>query len=98
MKYAYWLSSIIEVGGGKFSFLSQNGYSAYEIYGMSQERLMSLDGITPQDAAAIELSKRSWNLDAEWMKLMEKGIGFVSMEDDHYPRRLRHIPGAPFSL
>lgn len=98
MKYAYWLSAITEVGGGKISFLSQNGYSAYEIYGMSYKRLVSLDGITPQDATAIELSKRSWNLEGEWMRLMEKGIGFVSMEDDHYPNRLRHISGAPYSL
>ena len=65
---------------------------------MSYERLISLEGITPQDATAIELSKRCWNLEGEWMRLMEQGVGFVSMEDDHYPNRLRHIPGAPYSL
>ena len=98
MKYAYWLSNITGIGTGKLSFLFQNGYTAFDIYGMSHEQLLSLTGITPQNADDIVSSKMSWNLEGEWIKLMEKGIGFVSMEDDHYPGRLRHIPGAPFSL
>lgn len=98
MKFAYWLSNVHGIGAGKLSFLSQSGYKASDIYGMSHERLLALKGITPKDAAEIEQSKTGWNLDGEWIKLMEQGIGFISMEDENYPTRLKHIPGAPFSL
>ena len=98
MKYAYWLSNIPGIGSGKLRYLTENGYTAYEIYGMSHEKLIEIEGISKKDADNIAETRRNWEIEAEWMKLMEQGVGFVSVEDENFPKRLRGIPGAPYSL
>lgn len=98
MKYAYWLSNIPGIGSGKLQYLTANGHRAYDIYGMSHEKLSAIEGILPKDAEAIIESQKTWNINEEWMKLMEQGVGFVSLENETYPKKLRNIPGAPYCL
>jgi len=98
VKYAYWLSNIPGIGAGKLHYIRKAGYTAYELYGMSYDKLCGIYGITESDAKAIEQRKKDWNLEEEWMKLMEQGVGFVSMEQDGYPKKLKNIANAPYSL
>lgn len=97
-KYAYWLANVKGIGAGKLHYLIENGLTAYDIFGMSHEKLCSLEELARKDADAIEESKRGWNIDENWIRLMEQGIGFVSIENENYPTRLKHITNAPYCL
>lgn len=98
MKYSYWLSNIPGIGNGKIRCLLSECKTAEEIYGASYDRLSGITGITKQDVETICESINTWNLDEEWMKLMETGVGFVSFEQENYPRHLKHIYDAPYGL
>ena len=98
MKYSYWLSNIQGFGTAKKRFLWEEGISAEELYYMSYTKLKKMEGITEEEAKRIHQSKNKWNLDKEWFELMEKGIGFVSLEQSHFPKKVRHIPNPPYAL
>ena len=97
-KYAYWLSNIKGLGTAKKNALYKMGFTAEEIYTMSENRLYSISLLKKEEADAILSSKTSWNMEKAWFALMEKGIGFVSVEDEAFPSRLKGIPMAPHSL
>lgn len=98
MKYAYWLSNVRKLETSKKHLLYEQGISAYELYGMTSAKLQTIEGISEKDIVCIEESKRTWNIDEQWFKLMEQGIGFVSVEQEEYPTKLRYIPDTPYSL
>lgn len=41
---------------------------------------------------------RSYDLNREYEELLQKGIRFLTAEDEDYPQRLRKIPSAPYAL
>lgn len=98
MKYAYWLHNIPGIGSGKIRYLSEEGFSAEEIYHLTLPYLKKVDGLTEEDVQQIYESKKKWDVYKEWFKLMEKGIGFVSLEQSEFPEKVRHIPNPPYAL
>ena len=98
MKYAYWLANIQKISAAKKKFLLEEGIVAEELYHMSLEQIKGLDCLTKDDIKQIQESKKLWNLEKEWFHLMSMGIGFVSLEQENFPKRLRHIPGVPYAL
>ena len=98
MKYAYWLHNIPEMSNAKIRCLFKSASCAEEIYHMSPALLKSIVGITEDDAKAILKSQKKWEIDKEWMKLMEQGIGFISLEQSDFPEKVRHIPNPPYAL
>ena len=98
MKYAYWLHNIPGIGNAKIRCLCHDAGSAQEVYNMTLPQLKRVVGITIEDAKSILNSQKKWDLDKEWFKLMEQGIGFVSLEQSQFPEKVRHIPNAPYAL
>lgn len=98
MKYAYWLANIPQIGSAKINLMYEHATCAEEIYGWSCATLKNIKGLTEEEAKSIHLSKRQWDLDAKWFALLEQGIGFVSKENDNFPKRLRHISNSPYAL
>ena len=98
MKYAYWLHNIPGFGNGKIRMLYQAAKSAEEIYHLSLPQLKKVPGITEEDAKAFQKSQKKWDVDKEWFSLMEKGIGFVCLEQSEFPEKVRHIPNPPYAL
>lgn len=98
MKYALWLYSIPGIGSAKIRLLLEEAASAEEIYGWSQSALEKVRGISRRDIMAITESRRSWDLDGGLARLWEKGIQFVSREQEEYPWKLRNISNAPYAL
>ena len=78
MKYAYWLHNIPGIGNAKIRNLYKNVTSAEEIYHMNLPELKKIQGLTEEDVKAIQKSQKKWDVDGEWFRLMEQGIGFVS--------------------
>ncbi len=98
MKYALWLWNIPGISSGKIRRLYEHASSAEELYGWPEQAFIQRAGLNAEDAAAIVRSKSTWNPDEEWMRLMEKGISFISLEHRDYPKRLRNITNAPYGL
>lgn len=98
MKYAYWLANVPGINPAKIQALYQVGSCAEEIYGMTWSQLKKIEGLHEDDAKAIHKSHREWDVDEKWFSLMEQGIGFVSLEQEEYPRKLRPIQNPPFAL
>ena len=96
--YAYWFANIAGLTAGKRSRIRQSGMLAEAVYGFSEKELGRLEGIVQEDVDAILKSKKEWNLEKEWMRLQERGIGFVSQEDESYPKKLSYICNAPYAL
>lgn len=98
MKYALWLYSIPGISGVKCRRLFEQGVTAKQLYGMTDREISGLEGIKSPDAEKLCLAKK--NLDPQWlfMQLQEKGISFVSLEQEEYPERLRRIPDPPYGI
>lgn len=97
-KYAYWLASIPKMTPVKIRHILGNCANAEELYGLSQRALYALPGLKEEDAHAIETSRKNWNLEERWMELCESGVGFVSLEEERYPKKLSYIVNAPYAL
>ncbi len=98
MKYTYWLANIPGISAVKIRYLYEEAASAEEIYGMQRYQLKKITGITEEDAQKIHNSRKDWDLEKEWYSLLEKGIGFTSIEQDDFPQKLKNIPNAPYAL
>jgi DNA processing protein len=96
--YAYWLASIEGVGNKTIRQLRKYCGNAVNIYHMSAGELIRLYGIGEAAASRIRDSKKTWDLDNEWEKLLSTGACFVSLEQPNYPRRLRDIYDPPYGL
>jgi DNA processing protein len=55
-------------------------------------------GLPKDTVAAIVRERRTIDLDAEMNKLDRHGVRAVTLDDDDYPRLLRHIPSPPTVL
>lgn len=102
--YAYWLCNIKGIGNATIRVLMKNADGAEDIYHMSETeiRMCLSEGFSKawevdRKGAAICAAK-CLNPVEEAERLKEKGIYFVSMEDNWFPDRLREIPDAPYGL
>lgn len=98
MKYALWLTNVRGIGSQKIQYLLRQCHSAEEVYFTGREALGKIYGIEEADVHNLIESQKTWNLEKELMQLNEKGISFVSQEQESYPERLRCIIGAPFAI
>lgn len=97
-KYAYWLSNVRGMTVHKISLFREQGLFAKDIYRLGESTLHKLGFLREQDIESIIESQKNWNLEREWQHILEQGIGFVSLEDDAYPKKLAGIIRAPYSL
>ncbi len=98
MKYAYWLANLQGIGAAKKKFLLEEGITAENLFCIPYIKLKAIEGLTEAEVKLIHKSRLEWNLEKEWFDLMGKGIGFVSLEQENFPKKVRHIPGAPYAL
>jgi DNA processing protein len=97
-KYAYWLANLPGMTPHRSLLLRQNGATAEQLYGMSERELRTLVGIEEKLIGQILSSRESWDVDAGWAHFCESGIGFVSIEEAEYPKRLATIVNPPYAL
>lgn len=98
MKYAYWLHNIHGIGNAKIRSIYHEVGSAEELYHLPLSQMKSIMGIHEEEIKLIHASQRKWDVDKEWFRLMEQGIGFVSLEQPEFPEKLRHIHNPPYAL
>ena len=102
--YALWLSSIRGVGNQTIKTLLETASCAEEVYHMSEDEIsmclvdkLKRRGDATGKALSICFSQERDPIE-EAENLRRRGIGFVSIEDDCFPQRLRGIPDCPYGL
>ncbi len=98
MKYQYWLSNIEGIGSISIGKILQYVGSAEELYWLSDAQVEQMELLTEKERKLIVTSKKTWNLEVELEKLLQKGISFVSQEMEHFPNKLRYIEKPPYSI
>lgn len=96
--YSYWIHNVPGMTNIRIIKLLEQVGSSEQLYGWSEEQIAQKTTLSAEDIHSITASRTGKNLEAEWMKLMEMGISYVSMEQQEYPTRLRNIHNPPFGL
>lgn len=94
--YAYWLCSIPGVGNRTIEKLHKLLGSAEQIYHASEKEWAQI--LKPAQLEEMKKHKEKWDLQREYDRMTDKGIRFILKEDAVYPKRLLHIPDAPFGV
>lgn len=93
---AYWLYSIPGIGKKSIESLLERYGSAEAVYQAGAEAGKGI--LSEKQLAGLSVFVEKWDLEGEYNKLEERGIGFVSIGEEGYPARLRCIPDAPYGL
>ncbi len=94
--YDYWLCSIPGVGNRSIEKLLELCGGTEQIYRAPKEVLAAV--LNQKQLAGLEKMREGWNLQEEFEKLKERGIGFLTRESQEYPGRLKSIPDAPYGI
>lgn len=97
MNYAYWFSSIAGISNRTKCSLIQQVGSAEELYFLPEKQIRMLFGMEAEQADRL-LAARHTDVQSQFEKLGERGINFVSLENEEYPEKLRRIPDPPYSI
>lgn len=96
--YRLWFANIPGVGACKKQIVLETCASAKELYGLSDAAIRRIPGLGEENAERIIASRRDWKLEAEWSRFQESGAGFVTIEEEAYPKRLRNIARPPYGI
>lgn len=96
MKYEYWFANL-KLSCKRKQEIRQVLKSAEELYYIEETALKNYI-VQEKERELILNSTKTWKLDEEYKKLEQKGVRFVTMQDQNYPQRLRNIPSPPYAL
>jgi len=94
--YEYWLGNIPGIGRKTIVEMLNRWENAETVFFLKESELAQI--LTDQQRYQFKNSKRQWNLYSEYELLERKGIRFISMFHNEYPKRLLEIPDAPYAL
>jgi len=92
------LALIPELGSRSLWKLYQAMGSPEAIIRASEKELLDKASIKPRTARAIAGKQTIRNPKEEWERLVDRGISFITWDDEAYPAPLRHIPDPPLFL
>ena len=98
MKFKYWLTSLTDISNAKKKLLHDCSITAEKLFFMPKDELSDILFFTDEDRKIILESRASYDVEKEWILFQQKDIGFVTMEDEAYPDKLRNIHNPPYSL
>ncbi len=95
--YAYWLANLPGIGNRTIHRLLAQTGSARELYFLSEKQVKLLDGIGEKQKETLLAEKKKTDFRA-YEQMKERGIAFLSLEEEAYPEKLRNIPDPPFGI
>ena len=96
MKYEYWYANL-KLSCKRKQELRKVLKSAEELYYIEESALKNYMHNDSEQEIILK-SIKEWNLEEEYKRLEQKGVQFVSILDETYPRRLRDISSPPYAL
>ena len=98
--YMQWLFQAVGMGNGGFLKRLCTLSPPEEIYKMARQGKLAdkVSGRYQAKAKILEESAARYDVVAEYEKMTDRGISFVYMGEEDYPKKLMHIPDAPYAL
>lgn len=97
MKYEYWFANIKGIGNKAKQQIRSCVKTAEELYYIEEKELKRME-IKEETCHKILQSVKEWKLEAEYAKLKEKRVEFITIGDKRYPARLKTISAPPYAL
>jgi DNA processing protein len=97
-RYTYWMANLPGLTAHRLLLLRQNKITAERLFHMGEEELRGLVGLDRRFTDNILIAQKNKDIEGDWMRFCEKGINFVSIEEEDYPKRLKNITGPPYAL
>lgn len=97
-KYWIWLSLIKNLGSKRKLKLLNLYKNPEEIYKLTKEELMNINGIGETIANEIMISKNEKILNYHIKYMKENNIKIININEDKYPKLLKEIYDSPISL
>lgn len=96
-EYEYWFACVRRMCAKTKKRIRDNVPSAKDIYYMEETELKRW---TEKEEEAKELleSKKSWNLEKEYERLLKEGISFLPYFHSEYPKSLECLHSAPYAV
>ncbi|MEG1847795.1 MAG: DNA-processing protein DprA [Lachnospiraceae bacterium] len=96
LPYAYWLDTTLGVGKVSIQRLLNLAGTPEEVYHLPLDEVEEI--LTAKQMITYKQHKKTWNLYTEYERLEQQQIRFLSIQQEEYPTRLRHIPDAPYAI
>lgn len=96
--YWLWISSVNFIYFDKLKKLIEQFKSVKNIYCASKKDLMSKGGLSNEEIAVLDNSRKSFRTEQYLEKLKKKNIHFICIEDENYPQRLFPYNHKPYFL
>lgn len=97
-EYWYWLCAMTDLGQKKKEALISFFLSPEAAFHEKIESFSGMELLNEKDIEKIDLSRNKSKITENYAKLAEKGIYFVTIEDEEYPRKLKNIYEPPLGL
>lgn len=97
-EYWYWICNIAKMGSHKIAHLIKYFGTPEEVFYSKENELKNVCGIQDEDIKELLSSRDKNKVIENYAKLKEKGIYFVTIEDNNYPDALKNIYNPPQSL
>lgn len=97
-KYWVWLAIIPNLGIKRKRRLLEIYKNPKRIFELSKEELIKVDGIGENIIENIMSSKKERKIERELIKMYEKNINIISINDKDYPEILKNIYDPPVSI
>lgn len=98
MKYKFWLASLIGISNEVKRLLISSGNSAEQLYYMEDSKLSQIELLSDNQREIINKSRKNSDIDVKWKEFLEKGIDFITFEDNGFPEKLKNISNCPYAL
>ncbi|MFV0342250.1 MAG: DNA-processing protein DprA [Anaerocolumna sp.] len=97
-EYWYWLCNINKIGNAKITQLLDYFETPEGVFYSKEGELKKLPNLKEAEIKEIIESKVISRIEENYAKLNDKGIYFVTIDDNNYPENLRNIYNPPISL
>lgn len=98
--YIHWLYQAVGMGNRRLFRELRRIAPIEEIYEMAKRGLLEekLSGRYHKKAQMLTQSTQNYDVDAEYERMRERGISFITAEEKSYPEKLASIPDAPCAI
>lgn len=95
-QYAYWLCNVNGIGNITFYKLWEAFGSFEMVYRASDKKLQCV--LTRQQYLSLKESKKKWDVETEYNRLVDKKVLFYPLLHPEYPKKLRVLHDAPTAI
>jgi len=97
LKFEYWFANIKGITGKQKMQIRARIKNAEELYYIEETEMKYLFDEEKQRKILLE-SRKEWNLEEEYQKLIKKNVKMVTILDEGYPEKLKEIASPPYAL